>query len=62
MGGIAHCCAIFLSGLGCVQLTMGAMHGYREEIQDSLVLGSNFVMFFSKKFASLAKMLNGTVA
>ena len=41
---------------------MGAMHGYGEEIQDYLVLGSNFVMFLSKKFASLAKMLNATVA
>ena len=41
---------------------MGAMHGCREEVQGYLVLGSNFVMFFSKKFASLAKMLNGTVA
>ena len=41
---------------------MGAMHGCREEVQGYLVLGSNFVMFFSKKFASLAKMLNATVA
>ena len=39
-----------------------AMHGYREEIKNYLVLRSNFVMFFSKKFASLAKMLNATVA
>ena len=41
---------------------MDAMHGDWGEIQDYLVLGSNFVMFLSKKFASLAKMLNGTVA
>ena len=39
-----------------------AMHGYRKEIQGYLVLGSNFVMFFYKKFASLAEMLNATVA
>ena len=62
MAAIAHWCAIFLWCLGCVQLTLCAMHGYREEIQDYLVLRSHFVMFLSKKFASLAKMLNATVA